>query len=149
MFCTGVILPLKLWRPNIRVHLLLGLHVQLYLTLTALGRGPPRQTLPRTQNRLTFSRAASWLFSLKSYAYFDTKFAKIRPPVMESHDLLWPKVNPKSENFFHFVYKSDGKINFLFWPVNHKFCPIFALYIMNSTWYWSKWRSQTAEIIKQ
>ena len=58
------------------------------LTLTAPGGGggggglggSPRQILPRTQNR----RAASWLFSLKSCGYFDTKFAKIGPPVTES-----------------------------------------------------------------
>ena len=39
---------------------------------------PPWQILPRTLNCCTFSRAASWLFSLKSYGLFDTRFAKIR-----------------------------------------------------------------------
>ena len=61
------------------------------------------QILPHRQNSHAFSRAASLLFLLKSYWYFDTKFAKIGHPVTESHDLLWPEVNPKSEILKHFV----------------------------------------------
>ena len=72
-----------------------------------------RQILPRMLNHRAFSRTASGLFSLKSYRYFDTKFAKIGHPVMESHDLFLPEVTPKSEIFFC-VYKTNAKLFFLF-----------------------------------
>ena len=71
--------------------------------------GPPTQILPLTQNSRDFSRAASRLYSLKSCGYFDTKFAKIGPPVTESHDLLRPKVNQKSENVFILCTKQMAK----------------------------------------
>ena len=56
----------------------------------------PRTNLAPKTNCCAFSRTTSWLLSLKSYRYFDTKFVKIGHSV-ESHDLLWPEVNPKSK----------------------------------------------------
>ena len=96
----------------------------LHLTLTALGGwgglgGPPRQILPCTLNRCTSRRAISWVFSLKPRGYFDTKFAKIGPPITESHDLLWPKVNPKSEIFSILCTKPMAKWLFTIWAINH------------------------------
>ena len=77
---------------------------------------PPPVKIGLKQNCRAFSRAASWLFSLKSYGYFDPKFVKIEPPVTESHDLLWPEVNPK--RFDSFCVQNKWQCEFLFWPVN-------------------------------
>ena len=33
-------------------------------------------------------------------------------PLRSPHDLLWPEINPKSEIFSHFVYKTNSKVHF-------------------------------------
>ena len=45
------------------------------------------------------------LFSLKSYGYFYTKFAKSDIPLRNHLTFFEPEVNPKSEKFSSFVYK--------------------------------------------
>ena len=49
--------------------------------------------LPRDRRRSR--HAFSWVFSFKSYASFDTKFAKIGPSVARSHDVLYSHVGTK------------------------------------------------------
>ena len=42
------------------------------------------------------------------------KFAKIGHSIKESHDLLWPVVNPKSEIFFQFCVQNKWQSDFFF-----------------------------------
>ena len=46
----------------------------------------------------------SWLFSFKSNASFDTKFAKIGPSVARSHNFLYSHVSSKFAQNLHFAY---------------------------------------------
>ena len=48
---------------------------------------PPVRNLRLPRNRHRSRHAFSWVFSFKSYASFDTKFAKIGPSVARSHDV--------------------------------------------------------------
>ena len=65
---------------------------------------PPvrNQRLPRDRRRS--QHAFSWVFSFKSYASFDTKFAKIGPSVARSHDVLFSHVGTKFAQNLHFAY---------------------------------------------
>ena len=67
---------------------------------------------------------------------------------LRSHVTFCDQWSTRKVRFFSFCVQNKWQSEFSFWPVNQQFCPLFALYI-NSAWYWSKWRSQTAEIIKQ
>ena len=68
-------------------------------------------------------------FFFEVLIHIDTKFAKFEPSIEESHDLLWLGVNLKSE-FCHFVYKTNGKVWFLFSLGNQSICFIFVLFKM-------------------
>ena len=76
--------------------------------LTGGGGGsiwPPPVRNPRLPRVRRRSRHAfSWVFSFKSYASFDTKFAKIRPSVARSHDVLYSHVGSKFAQNLHFAY---------------------------------------------
>ena len=48
--------------------------------------------------------ASSWDFSFKSYASFETKFAKIGPSVARSRDVLYSHVGTKFAQNSHFAY---------------------------------------------
>ena len=76
--------------------------------LTGGGGGvnltPPARN-PRLCRDCRWSRHAfSWLFSFKSYASFDTKFAKIGPSVARSHNFLYSHVGSKFAKNPHFAY---------------------------------------------
>ena len=58
--------------------------------------------LPRDCRRSR--HAFSWLFSFKSYASFDSKFAKIGPSVARSRDILYSHVGTKFAQNPHFAY---------------------------------------------
>ena len=49
-------------------------------------------------------RDFSWLFAFKSYASFDTKFAKIEPSVARTRDILYLHVGTKFAQNPHFAY---------------------------------------------
>ena len=57
--------------------------------------------LPRDRRRSR--HAFSWVFSFKSYASFDIKFAKIGPSVARSHDVLYSHVGTKFAQNLHFA----------------------------------------------
>ena len=73
--------------------------LQMWINPILTGGGsiwpPPARNprLPRDRHRSR--HAFSWLFSFKSYASFDTKFAKIGPSVARSRDVLYWHVGPK------------------------------------------------------
>ena len=69
------------------------------VNLTPPARNP---RLPRDRRRSW--HAFSWLFSFKSYASFDTKFAKIGPSVARSRDVLYSHVGTKFAQNLHFAY---------------------------------------------
>ena len=76
--------------------------------LTGGGGGqfdPPPARNPRLCRDRRWSRHAfSWLFSFKSCASFDTKFAKIGPSVARSRDFLYSHVGSKIAQNPHFAY---------------------------------------------
>ena len=71
----------------------------------------PRLPRDRRRSRHTFS----WLFSFKSYASFDTKFAKIGPSVARSCDILYSHVGTKFAQNPHFAYMFVYKTHGNYW----------------------------------
>ena len=65
---------------------------------------PPVQNPRLPRDRRRSRHAFSWVFSFKSYASFDTKFAKIGPSVARSHDVLYSHVGIKFAQNLHFAY---------------------------------------------
>ena len=66
---------------------------------------PPPARNPRLRRDRRWSRHAFlWLFSFKSYASFDTKFAKIGPSVARSRNFLYSHVGSKFAQNPHFAY---------------------------------------------
>ena len=67
---------------------------------------PPAQNPRLCRDRRCSRHAFSWLFSFKSYASFDTKFAKIGPSVARSRNFLYSHVGSKlAQNpYFAYVY---------------------------------------------
>ena len=66
---------------------------------------PPPVRNPRLpRDRRKSRHAFSWVFSFKSCASFDTKFAKIGPSVARSHDVLYSHVGTKLAQNLHFAY---------------------------------------------
>ena len=61
---------------------------------------PPPKICDRRRSRHTFSL----LFSFKSYAYVDTKFAKIGTSVARSRDVLYSHIGTKFAQNPHFAY---------------------------------------------
>ena len=68
------------------------------------GGGPPVRNPRLPRDRRRSRHVFSWVFSFKSYASFDTKFAKIGPSVARSHDVLYSHVGPKFAQNLHFAY---------------------------------------------
>ena len=65
---------------------------------------PPPARNPRLpRDRRRSRHAFSWLFSFKSCASFDTKFAKIGPSVARSRDVLYSHVGTKFAQNLHFA----------------------------------------------
>ena len=65
---------------------------------------PPPARNPRLpRDRRRSRHAFSWLFSFKSCASFDTKFAKIGPSVARSRDVLYLHVGTKFAQNLHFA----------------------------------------------
>ena len=69
------------------------------VNLTPPVRNP---RLPRDRRRSR--HAFSGVFSFRSSASFDTKFAKIGPSVARSHDVLYSHVGTKFAQNLHFAY---------------------------------------------
>ena len=86
----------------------------LNLILTGGGGGqfdPPARNLRLPRDRRRSRHAFSLLFSFKSCASFDNKFAKIGPSVARSRDVLYSHVGtilPKICILHRFVYKTHG-----------------------------------------
>ena len=85
--------------------------------LTGGGGGvnltPPAQNPRLPRDRRRSRHVFSWLFSFKSCASFDTKFAKIGPSVARSRDVLYSHVGtnlPKICILHRFVYKTHGLV---------------------------------------
>ena len=77
-------------------------HSNPILTVNLTPPPPARNPrLPRDRRRSRY--AFSWLFSFKSCASFDTKFAKIGPSVARSRDVLYSHVGTKFAQNLHFA----------------------------------------------
>ena len=65
---------------------------------------PPARNPWLRRDRRCSRRVFLWLFSLKSYASFNTKFAKIGPSVARSRDFLYSHVGSKFAQNLYFAY---------------------------------------------
>ena len=80
-------------------------HFNPYLNWGGGQFDPPPARNPWLRRDRRWSRHAfSWLFSFKSYASFDTKFAKIGPSVARSRNFLYSHVGSKFAQNPHFAY---------------------------------------------
>ena len=92
------------------------------LTLTALGGGgaqkPPSTNFAVHAKPPRFQPRRFMTFFFEVLRIFWHQVCKNRTC---RYGVTWPfatKGQPEKWDFFHFVYKTNGKVNFLFWPVN-------------------------------
>ena len=119
------------------------------LTLTALGGGGglggPPDKFCRARKTAALSTAPLHDFFLLSLADILTPSLRKSDLSLRSHVIFCDQRSTQKVRIFSFCVQNKWQSEIFILAGKSVILSSFALYIINSAWYWSKWRSQTAE----